>query len=46
MAQDRVRLQLEVHWNAFNALADSQSGANEALIRALEVFEGEEILIF
>ncbi len=46
MAQERVRSQVEAHWDAFNALADSQSGANEALIRALEVFEGEEILIF
>eukprot|EP00752_Nemacystus_decipiens_P014220 g12649.t1 len=40
MAQESVRVQVESHWRAFDALADTQSGANEAIIRALDVFEG------
>ena len=42
MAQESVRAQVESHWRAFDALADTQSGANEAIIRALDVFEGEK----
>lgn len=40
MAQENVRDQLESHWRAFDALAGNQNGANEAIIRALDVFEG------
>lgn len=41
MAQESVRAQVESHWRAFDALVDTQTGANEAIIRALDVFEGE-----
>eukprot|EP00903_Cladosiphon_okamuranus_P007008 g6818.t1 len=40
MAQESVRAQVESHWRAFDALVDTQTGANEAIIRALDVFEG------
>lgn len=45
MAQESVRAQVESHWRAFDALADTQSGANEAIIRALDVFEGESYVV-
>lgn len=31
---------MEAHWRAFDALTDSQTGGNEAIVRALDVFEG------
>lgn len=40
MAQDGIRAQMEAHWRAFDALADSQTRGNETIVRALEVFEG------
>lgn len=36
-----MRAQVESHWRALDALAGNQSGANEAIIRALDVFEGK-----
>ncbi|CAM9453983.1 unnamed protein product [Scytosiphon promiscuus] len=40
MAQERIRAQVDAHWRNFDALVDAQSGGNEAIIRALDVFEG------
>ncbi|CAN0021674.1 unnamed protein product [Hapterophycus canaliculatus] len=40
MAQERIRAQVEAHWQSFDALVDAQSRGNEAIIRALDVFEG------
>lgn len=35
-----MRSQIRAHWSAFDALAESQSGGNEAIVRALDIFEG------
>ncbi|CAM9204946.1 unnamed protein product, partial [Ascophyllum nodosum] len=40
MAAEQLRSRVQEHWRAFDTLAESQSGANEAIIRALEVFAG------
>ncbi|CAN0469759.1 unnamed protein product [Ectocarpus sp. 12 AP-2014] len=35
-----MRAQIEGHWRNFDSLAEMQSGGNEAIIRAIDVFEG------
>ncbi|CAN0428785.1 unnamed protein product, partial [Ectocarpus sp. 12 AP-2014] len=35
-----VRAQIEGHWRNFDSLAEIQSGGNEAIIRAIDVFDG------
>lgn len=41
MSRCRVRAQVQEHWRAFDVLADSQAGGNEAIIRALDIFAGK-----
>ncbi|CAN0446877.1 unnamed protein product, partial [Ectocarpus sp. 8 AP-2014] len=35
-----MRAQIEGHWRNLDSLAEMQSGGNEAIIRAIDVFEG------
>ena len=41
MNRCRVRAQIQEHWRAFDVLADSLAGGNEAIIRALDIFAGK-----
>lgn len=46
MPTESLRAQVQAHWRAFDALADSQSGGNEAIIRALDIFAGDQNMLY
>lgn len=35
-----LRAKVQAHWRSLDALTDAQSGGNEAILRALDIFEG------
>lgn len=36
---DDLRSKVQAHWQSFDALVDSQTGGNEAILRALDIFQ-------
>lgn len=40
MSNESVKTQLQECWRTFDTLVDSQSGGNEAIIRAMDIFAG------